>query len=49
MSLEKEYERPRQGNKPEICQKIIINFLRYNFKSMYPGKYLVLCALQSRM
>ena len=38
MSLEKEYEKPYQRNEPESLQKIIIKFVRYSIKSMYPEK-----------
>ena len=33
MNLEKENERPRQRNKPEKLQNIIIKDLRFNIKS----------------
>ena len=38
MSLEIEYERPHERNEPEILQIIIIKYIRYNDKSMYPEK-----------
>ena len=38
MSLEVEYGRPYQKNEPEILQNIIIKYVRYNSKSMYPEK-----------
>ena len=36
MVLEIEYERPHQRNEPEVLQNTIINYLRYNFKSINP-------------
>ena len=38
MSLQVEYERPYQRNEPESLQNIIIKYVRYNIKSMYPEK-----------
>ena len=38
MRLEVEYERLYQRNEPESLQNIIIKYVRYNIKSMYPGK-----------
>ena len=38
MTLQVEYERPHQRNEPENLQKIIIKYVRYNIKSMYPEK-----------
>ena len=36
MSLEIEYERPYQVNEHESLQNIILKFVRYKFKWMYP-------------
>ena len=33
-----EYERPNEINEPESLQKIIIKYVRYKTKSMYPEK-----------
>ena len=38
MNLEIEYERPYQRNEPESSQIIILKYVRYNIKSMYPEK-----------
>ena len=38
MVLEIEYERPYQRSEPELFQNIIIKYVSYNTKSMYPEK-----------
>ena len=38
MSLDIEYGRLYQRNEPKSLQNIIINYVRYNIKSMYPEK-----------
>ena len=38
MTLEVEYEKPYQRNEPESLQNIIIRYVRYNIRSMYPEK-----------
>ena len=38
MSLEVEYERPYQRNKPESLQNIILKGYFYNIRSIYPEK-----------
>ena len=38
MSLEVEYEWTYQRNEPENLQNIVIKYVRYNNKSMYPEK-----------
>ena len=41
MALEIKYERPYQRNDPESLQNIIIKYVRYNIKSMYPEKIIL--------
>ena len=38
MSLQIEYRRPYQINEPESLQNIIIKYVCYNIKWMYPKK-----------
>ena len=42
MSLAIEYERPYRRNELESLQKIVIKYVRYNIKSMYPEKIFIL-------
>ena len=41
LALEAEYEIPYQRNEPESLQYIIIKYVRYNKKSMYPEKIIL--------
>ena len=42
MSLEIEYNRPYQINEPESLQNIIMKYVCYNIKWMYPKKIITL-------